>query len=149
MDSAMKRYILDFGWLSHKMKKKYSKRRFRCKRHGDSCVYRGGGKGAVPPPRILQAFTIFKSYLMLSPRVPISFLTKIQPIWFCYLASHTSKHLNERRTLLYRLQLYSYFFFTTETFTSHNYFLDLCFFSSHRIQVYVEFFIFKKVCYYL
>jgi hypothetical protein len=50
MDSAMKRYILDFGWLSHKMKKKYSKRRFRCKRHGDSCVYRGGGKGAVPPP---------------------------------------------------------------------------------------------------
>ena len=32
----MKRYILDFGWLSHKMKKKYSKRRFRCKRHGDS-----------------------------------------------------------------------------------------------------------------
>jgi len=40
----------------------------------------GGGKGAVPPPRILQAFTIFKSYLMLSPRVPISFLTKIQPI---------------------------------------------------------------------
>ncbi len=33
--------------------------------------------------------------------------------------------LNEE--LLNRLQqLYSYFFFTTETFTSHNYFLDLC-----------------------
>ena len=73
-----------------------------------------------------KKFRIVLAYVTC--RVPMSFLTKIQPIWFCYLASHISKHINERKTLLYRLQLYSYFFFTTETFTSHNYFLDLCFF---------------------
>ena len=35
-------------------------------------------------------------------------------------------HINDRRAFLYRLQLFSYFFCTTETFTNHNYFLDLC-----------------------
>ena len=44
---------------------------------------------------------------MSSPRVSMSFLTKIQPIWFSRLASHSK---NEQRSLLYRLQLNSYFF---------------------------------------
>ena len=62
---------------------------------------------------------------MSSPMISMSFLTKIQPLWFSCLASH-SKHTNENRALLHKLQLYSYYFFTTESFTSHNYFLDLC-----------------------
>ena len=49
-------------------------------------VYRGGGKGAVPPPRPVKGGAVppprTQSYITLfkSPRILMSFLAKIQPI---------------------------------------------------------------------
>ena len=89
----------------------------------------------------LNKIIIYLAYV--TPRVPMSFLKQIQPIPFNIAVWPAIANINEQRALLNRLELYSYFFCTTETFTSHTYFLDLFpFFISF-------FFIFKNVFYYL
>ena len=81
---------------------------------------------------------------MSTPKVPMSFITKIQHNWFSHLASH-SNHIYERRSLLYKLNC-TPTFFTTETFAYHNYFLDLSPFF-HLIEFKFKLrFSFSKMC---